>query len=566
MNTSFYNGISGVKTQQFGIDVWANNIANIGATGFIEKTPEFSTMFSTALTDSYFDSTSNDLGQGSKADAATLNTSTQGVFQTTDRAFDLALGGKGWFGVQSLVGETLYTRNGAFGVDKNGDMVDESGNYLLGTLGNNITQTAIPQNTLEDIGKYYTKDTQELGTPYQIIDTGDIPLGSVTNQSKINLPDILYYPPVATSEVSYQANLDPEVTIASTDILLDSGDVISTIDTLNKTISIDGAIINTPEVLSALENDSVLVTMIDINGKKVHTSAKLDASLEWIVTNKDISTLDTTNPIIVEAQLQTVQEIPNVEHFTSTIISPEGKNDILDMTYTKRVPQPASGSVWDGIIQVHSFYETYNPSSTYDPALYKVDTNAKKVYTIVDSQNALLEFEGSGKLLNSSMPTMSNSGTALNIDVGEPNSFTGFVSSVNLSKSRSEQHNGELPGLLKAYNMDGNGNIVAELDNGKSIPVAKIAVYHFHNSQGLSNVTGTLFSASANSGDPLFYTDANGNNFLGAKINSHKLEGSNVFYDTALTELLITQKALDASAKSITTSDEMIKNAINMKR
>jgi flagellar hook protein FlgE len=34
---------------------------------------------------------------------------------------------------------------------------------------------------------------------------------------------------------------------------------------------------------------------------------------------------------------------------------------------------------------------------------------------------------------------------------------------------------------------------------------------------------------------------------------------------TALTELIVMQKAFDASAKSITTSDQMIQNAINMK-
>jgi len=60
--------------------------------------------------------------------------------------------------------------------------------------------------------------------------------------------------------------------------------------------------------------------------------------------------------------------------------------------------------------------------------------------------------------------------------------------------------------------------------------------------------------------------DVEGNNILGTSIQSQKLEGSNVKYSTALTELMIMQKAFDASAKSITTSDEMIKNAINMKR
>jgi flagellar hook protein FlgE len=113
--------------------------------------------------------------------------------------------------------------------------------------------------------------------------------------------------------------------------------------------------------------------------------------------------------------------------------------------------------------------------------------------------------------------------------------------------------------------MDGRGNVIAEFTNGRSAPIAKIALYHFMNDQGLEKVSSTLFSASANSGDAIFYTDANGNPILGSAIYSNRLEGSNVSMATALTELIVMQKAFDASAKSITTSDQMIQNAINMK-
>lgn len=90
-------------------------------------------------------------------------------------------------------------------------------------------------------------------------------------------------------------------------------------------------------------------------------------------------------------------------------------------------------------------------------------------------------------------------------------------------------------------------------------------MYHFQNDQGLTSVSSNLFAESSNSGEAIFYTKENGESFLGSKIYSHKLEGSNVSLATALTELIIVQKAFDASAKSITTSDELLKNAINMK-
>ncbi len=66
MNASFYNGISGTMSQQFGINVWANNISNIGTVGYKGNTPEFSTHFATAMSDSYFEGTVNDIGHGSR--------------------------------------------------------------------------------------------------------------------------------------------------------------------------------------------------------------------------------------------------------------------------------------------------------------------------------------------------------------------------------------------------------------------------------------------------------------------------------------------------------------------
>ena len=477
MNTSFYNGVSGVKTDQFYLDTIANNISNINTIGYKRSNaPEFSTVFSANLTNNYFDATANDIGLGVRRTAPTLNMS-QGVLQNTDNTFDLAIGGNGWFGVQGPDKSIYYTRAGAFNIDANGDLVDPNGNYLLATNGNNIASTTLPQNIAKDIGKYYSGTNPQTSEPKAISEISDIPLGSTASQKKVNLPTILYYPPTPTTNISYQANLNPQV-------------------------------------------------LTDANGN----------------------------------------EIANVEHFSSGIISPTGNKDILDMTFTKRIPQPVSGSTWDGKLKILSFYEKYNPDSNYDPAVYQVDKTAEKVYKIIDSKDATVEFSSTGELINSNIPVMSNSGTPMSINVGTPNTYDGFESSVNFDKSRSEQHDGFEYGLLKNYGVDQEGRVIAEFTNGRSIPVAKIAVYHFQNDQGLEKVDSSLLRESADSGKPIFYTDANQNPMLGAKIYSQKLESSNVDLTVAMSELILAQRTYGASAKSITTSDQMIQNAINMKK
>ncbi|NOX16193.1 MAG: flagellar hook protein FlgE [Epsilonproteobacteria bacterium] len=566
MNTSFYNGVSGIKADQFYLDTVAENIANISTVGYKKSNaPEFSTIFSTTLTDSYFSPTANDSGLGVRKTAPTLNMS-QGIFQATDQKFDLAIGGDGWFGVQGLNNQTYYTRAGAFNVDTNGNLVDPNGNYLLATSGNNITPTTLSQSIMEDFGKYYGKGSTTLGNAFAITDPGDISLGSVGSQTKINLPDILYYPPIASTYVKYQANLNPQINIASTQIDINSADISSTTNSLNNTISITGSVNNTAQILNPKKDDGVLITITDINGKTVKASSSLDSNLNWSLTNKDISTLDTSKPPKVSAKLITNQEIPNKEHFTSTIISPTGKKDVLDMTFIKEIPQPPQGSVWNADLKILSFFGQYDPSVSYDPTKYQIDKVSNKVYSIVDSKTGNITFSSNGELLTSNLPTMSNSGVPLNIDVGSPNSYTGFVSSASLDKSRSEQHDGLVAGQLKDYGIDENGNVIANFNNGRSLSIAKVAIYHFQNDQGLNKTSNTLFRESANSGNPIFFTDKNGSPILGAKINSHKLENSNVDLTIAMSELILAQRTYSASAKSITTSDQMIQNAINMKK
>jgi len=476
VNTSFYNGISGINSFQSGVDVLANNISNINTIGFKGSSAEFSTMFSKTLSTNGLTDTSNEVGLGSRLDTTSLDTA-QGALQNTDNVFDLALNSQGWFGVQGSDNQTNYTRSGSFNRDAAGYLTNSSGNYLLGTLGGNMTPTTLDQTTLDAFGKTYGTSTLSLSDAYALSYIQDIPLGSISSQSKIKLPDLLAFPAVGTTKVSYQANLDPTVNL----------------DALG-------------------------------------------------------------------------QEIPNVEHHTSTVISPSGDKDTLDMTFTKRVPQQPTGTTWDASVQILGPLQTYDSTTIYDATKYKVDATAKTVYPIVDSKTGVLAFDSLGKLSSSTIPSLSNNGVPLTLNLGTPGTYDGLASSANFNTSSSEQHNGYTAGLLKDYGMDGNGNVIANFSNGKSIPIAKVAVYHFQNDQGLTKVGNSLFSASQNSGNPIFYKNNSGNPILGTQISSNKLEGSNVNLSTALTELIVMQKAFDASSKSITTSDQLIQNAINMKK
>jgi flagellar hook protein FlgE len=268
-----------------------------------------------------------------------------------------------------------------------------------------------------------------------------------------------------------------------------------------------------------------------------------------------------------------IVEVPNIEHFTTSLISPEGDKNTLDMTFVKRVPQQQSGSVWDATIQILKDEDIkYDPTIDYNPTKYKVDKTAQKVYTIIDSKTGVVSFDSDGALLSNTIPTLSNGGVSLELNLGSPLSastpdsgYDGLTALKNNNFANSVHANGQVEGFLSGYGINENGEIVADFTNGESVPVAKIGLFHFQNDEGLSNLGDSLFAYSENSGKPTFYQDKNGNFFNNSKIVSHSLEESNVSLSNALTELIVLQKAYDANAKSITTSDQMIQKAINMK-
>jgi flagellar hook protein FlgE len=587
MNSSFYNSISGAKSYQFAMDVQANNIANINTIGFKGSTPEIASHFAATLAGT-FASFSNDIGLGSHSQTTSFNMN-QGIFQNTDNAFDLAIQGDGWFGVQGQNNKIYYTRAGEFSIDAQGNLTDPNGNYLLATSGNNISPTTLNAETMAKFGTYYKGTTQTQATPYAVNWMGDVPLGNIGGQTKVTLPDFLYYPPIATSKVSYAANLDPTVKTDAVTVPLSTADFTSSVTATLGKVNLSGTTNNTTALQNPKQGDTVFVTLTDANGKTVTTTTQLDASNNWNISNYDVSSLDTTSALTASVTVKSIQEVANVEHFSTGIIAPDGNKDIVDMTFTKRVPQGTSGTTWDADVKILSYYEDYtieqyDPTKTYDPSVYNVNTTThtvtkiydpeqyyvnttdNKVYEIVDSQTGVLTFGGAGQLLTNSIGSLSNSGTSLELNLGTLGNYDGLISSTTIKKGNSASANGSPEGFLKGYGMDGNGNIVAEFSNGKSSAIAKVAIYHFQNDQGLNPASSNLFEESSNSGKAIFYTDKNGESTIGSKILNHKLEGSNVSMATALTELIVVQKAFTASSKGITTSDELLQNAINMKR
>jgi flagellar hook protein FlgE len=103
------------------------------------------------------------------------------------------------------------------------------------------------------------------------------------------------------------------------------------------------------------------------------------------------------------------------------------------------------------------------------------------------------------------------------------------------------------------------GRIFQTYSNGKSIPVADIAVANFNGDDALNRIDGGTFEETDGSGVPIL-------GLGGASVRSSGLEASNVDIAQEFTKLITTQQAYSANTKVITTSQDLLATTINMVR
>lgn len=124
---------TGMDAQQTQLDVVANNLANVGTTGFKRSRAVFEDLMYQNLRQSGGQTSDQtrmpsglQLGTGARI-VATERIHTQGNSTKTDNQKDLMINGDGFFQVLMPDGTAAYTRDGSFQTDQNGQLVTASG-------------------------------------------------------------------------------------------------------------------------------------------------------------------------------------------------------------------------------------------------------------------------------------------------------------------------------------------------------------------------------------------------------------------------------------------------------
>ena len=291
---------------------------------------------------------------------------------------------------------------------------------------------------------------------------------------------------------------------------------------------------------------------VEIDASNGSLIINADGGLANEITNVNITSgVDNQFDAVFDSTVgnwSTVQEAEDVTHSAAVrVYDSLGNAHTLTLTFTKNVttsntwdweisiPEPAeisggySGTVsFDTVGQLESFTYSQGASSfTFDP-----HTGAEVPMDIV-------------------------------LDFGTLGATDGISQFSSTSTVIAKEQDGYSSGTLDSVVIDDMGTITGLFTNGNSRVLAQLVLATFNNPSGLLRIGDNVFDVSSNSGLPIY-------GLAGTSINATIIPGaiemSNVDLAEEFTNMIVAQRSFQANARTVTTSDELLQETVNLKR
>jgi flagellar hook protein FlgE len=193
--------------------------------------------------------------------------------------------------------------------------------------------------------------------------------------------------------------------------------------------------------------------------------------------------------------------------------------------------------------------------------------------TVVSGGTGAVTFRGDGSLesfttddggpLTIEPTTGANGPLVIEFDAGSFGGVDGVTGFARESTTAIVEQDGYTMGTLQHISIDADGVINGTFSNGTSRALAQIALADFTNASGLER-DGASWAATPNSGEPVIRRPGRDTD-VGA-ISAGTLEMSNVDLAQEFTGMIVSQRGFQANARTISTSDEMLQELVNLKR
>jgi flagellar hook protein FlgE len=239
----------------------------------------------------------------------------------------------------------------------------------------------------------------------------------------------------------------------------------------------------------------------------------------------------------------------------------------------------AAVQVYDSLGQPHVATISYTKSATAGQWAYEVTVPgaeatgaAGTVAGTVKLGSGTVTFDGLGKMtapltdVTLAAPTTWKNGatpTAMTWDLYDANNnptLTGFSAE---SATSSINQNGAAPAMIDSVSISPDGTILASFGAGQTVAVGQLALANFNNPKGLVKLGNSQYGESQSAGIPNVGVAGTGGR--GSLIGS-ALEGSTVDVAQEFTQMILAQRGYQANSKTITVSDELMQDTLNLKR
>jgi flagellar hook protein FlgE len=193
---------------------------------------------------------------------------------------------------------------------------------------------------------------------------------------------------------------------------------------------------------------------------------------------------------------------------------------------------------------------------------YQTNSNATGTQSAWRNVGTTFKFNSSGQM-NPPLSSITLPGLTVNGDnlgnvqlVLGNNGLTQFADTSGTVQVNQFQQNGFAAGKLQSIAVNGQNRVVGTFSNGQNIPLAEVTLANFNGQDALQPLNGGAYAATVDSGPPLF--SATG------QIVGNSVEASNVDIATQFSHLIVAQQAYSASAKVMTTANQMMQSLLTV--
>jgi len=565
MDTSMNAAVSALQAQSQALSTISTNLANSSATGYKAVSTQFLNLLN-GTGSSAHGSTS-----GGVSTVTRQNVTLNGTITSTTNATDMAIDGNGMFVVSDGT-NTYYTRDGAFDSDSTGNLYLSGTNYyLMGWTTDATGSVSVTnQGNVASLQKVNTEKYNSSAT------------ATTTYSMSANLPDEAQASVNTTSYTNASGSSETlNYSWVSTGTYYDTAastsyntyQVSVTSSQSSVTLS-DGSSSSSSALTYTVETDSS-GNIVSVNGTSGNTAGYNGTDLPTSITVTDAS----ANTVTVDTSADTWAAVKAVAGFSKDtsmkLYDSLGTEESVPVTWTAAgdnqwvmtvsSPTNSTGSTVAGLLadssgvstSSYSYMVSFNGDGTLNTITPLSHMNGSTIST------APTDASGDPVINTYSWVDGAKAGT-ITLSLGSSGKANGLTqydtgeSSATIS-IKSTTQDGVQYGTLKSVAVNTSGEIVATYSNGQSVPIYKVALATFPNSNGLKAMSDTVYQETSSSGD--YILNEAGANGVGT-IEGSSLENSTVNTSLEFSNMITSQQAYSAASQVISTDRQELTSLI----